>query len=202
MSIEAKVIADSTSEAGARITTMQLTYPRFIHSEFMTHRAFCIAGDSRLDFELPGGSPGSRRVHHMTLREFVDKWFNGAAEGPSARHNGHFLGDLDPALEYSARDVSERLGHARHLNLNHACRKGLVPGARKTAAGWVAQGSAWATWRGGTGTRRFSLRPRLSKMRIRQVNEATGEVRTSTVLACVRSGDKPVFRLVAGASPS
>lgn len=38
--MEAKVIADSVSKAGARITTMQLKYPRFIHAEFMTHRAF------------------------------------------------------------------------------------------------------------------------------------------------------------------
>jgi gp30 len=38
--IEAKVIADSVSQAGARITTLQLKYPRFIHSEFLTHRAF------------------------------------------------------------------------------------------------------------------------------------------------------------------
>lgn len=38
--ISAKIIADSTTEGGARITTLQLCYPRFIHSEFMTHRAF------------------------------------------------------------------------------------------------------------------------------------------------------------------
>lgn len=40
MTIEAKIIADSISPAGVRITTMQLRYPRFIHSEFMTHRVF------------------------------------------------------------------------------------------------------------------------------------------------------------------
>ena len=40
MTIEAKIIADSISEQGKRIVTMQLTYPRFIHSEFMTHRVF------------------------------------------------------------------------------------------------------------------------------------------------------------------
>lgn len=39
MTISAKVIEDSTCN-GKRITTMVLVYPRFIHSEFMTHRAF------------------------------------------------------------------------------------------------------------------------------------------------------------------
>ena len=40
MTIQAKIIADSISHAGKRITTFQLLYPRFIHSEVMTHRVF------------------------------------------------------------------------------------------------------------------------------------------------------------------
>lgn len=38
--IQAKIIADSISESGKRLTTMQLCYQRFIHAEFMTHRVF------------------------------------------------------------------------------------------------------------------------------------------------------------------
>lgn len=38
--IGAKIVADSMSAGGHRITTMQLIYPRFIHAEFMTHRVF------------------------------------------------------------------------------------------------------------------------------------------------------------------
>ena len=38
--IEAKIIADSISPQGKRITTYLLTYPRFIHAELMTHRLF------------------------------------------------------------------------------------------------------------------------------------------------------------------
>lgn len=37
MTINVKIIAD-TEWNGSRITTMQLTYPRFIHSQLMTHR--------------------------------------------------------------------------------------------------------------------------------------------------------------------
>jgi hypothetical protein len=36
--ISAKIIADSTSKFGTRMTTFELEYPRFIHSELMTHR--------------------------------------------------------------------------------------------------------------------------------------------------------------------
>ena len=38
--VHAKIVEDTLSEAGQRITTMELRYHRFIHSEFMTHRKF------------------------------------------------------------------------------------------------------------------------------------------------------------------
>jgi thymidylate synthase ThyX len=40
VTISAKIIADSISPSGQRITTYELEYPRFIHAEFMTHRLF------------------------------------------------------------------------------------------------------------------------------------------------------------------
>jgi thymidylate synthase ThyX len=40
VSIAARVVADSISPQGKRITTFVLTYPRFVHAEFMTHRVF------------------------------------------------------------------------------------------------------------------------------------------------------------------
>lgn len=38
--IEARIIADSISKYGGRLTTFVCTYPRFIHCEVMTHRVF------------------------------------------------------------------------------------------------------------------------------------------------------------------
>lgn len=38
--ISAKIILDSISPQGVRLTTMELVYPKFIHGEFMTHRVF------------------------------------------------------------------------------------------------------------------------------------------------------------------
>lgn len=40
METYARVVADSIAPSGARLTTMELCYHRFIHSEFMTHRMF------------------------------------------------------------------------------------------------------------------------------------------------------------------
>lgn len=38
--IKADIVADSIAPSGVRLTTFVLTYPRFIHAEFMTHRVF------------------------------------------------------------------------------------------------------------------------------------------------------------------
>lgn len=40
MTIKAKIICDSINARGTRITTYELEYPRFVHSELMTHRMF------------------------------------------------------------------------------------------------------------------------------------------------------------------
>lgn len=38
--IKAEIVCDSMGASGIRLTTFVLTYPRFIHAEFMTHRMF------------------------------------------------------------------------------------------------------------------------------------------------------------------
>lgn len=40
MAFETKVLADSISDKGIRLTTVEATYPRIVHSELMTHRVF------------------------------------------------------------------------------------------------------------------------------------------------------------------
>jgi hypothetical protein len=40
LKFDATVVADSVSPSGIRLTTMLLTYPRFVHAELMTHRVF------------------------------------------------------------------------------------------------------------------------------------------------------------------
>lgn len=40
MTYEAKIIKDSINRVGNRLTTFELTYPRFVHAELMTHRMF------------------------------------------------------------------------------------------------------------------------------------------------------------------
>jgi len=86
MTITAKIIADSISIQGDRITTLELEYPRMIHSEFMTHR--CLAGNSMLCFDLPSVQVGrgNFRKYSMSIKEFYTKWKHGDSLGRTMQH--------------------------------------------------------------------------------------------------------------------
>lgn len=113
--------------------TFELEYPRFIHSEFMTHR--CLTADTVLTFDLPSGSKGSKcKAYQMTLGDFWDKWENGSSP--------------------------------------HVTRWG--------------------------GVRRYDMKGRLNKMRLRSVDESTMEVTHTTVTDCWKVGVKPVYKITAG----
>lgn len=64
MTISAKVIADSISPTGNRITTFELEYPRFIHVEFLKTRNRYDALPDRYRFgrTVKSGYKQNRRV--------------------------------------------------------------------------------------------------------------------------------------------
>ena len=77
----ARVLTDSVSPAGIRLTTLEVRFPRFVLSEFNTHRVFCLDGTTELFFDVPvaAGEKGATRRFTMTLRELHDTWYDGAA---------------------------------------------------------------------------------------------------------------------------
>lgn len=103
MKITAKVIKDSVSNNGTRITTMELEYPRFIHSEFMTHRMFSRnAASSRAipvtkvieqvesNIALPihwgknqAGMQAKEELHGIEREAMVQSWIASAKEAVS-----------------------------------------------------------------------------------------------------------------------
>lgn len=68
MSISVEVIADSTNWLGKRLTTFVLEYPRYIHSELMTHRVFSKNSASSRAI------PMSRFIDSIHFNPAVPKW--------------------------------------------------------------------------------------------------------------------------------
>lgn len=76
--VSAKVVLDSVSPAGVRLTTMELKYHRFVHSEFMTHRMFSRnAASSR-------AIPVSKMLRAVWKDPAVPVWWGATQKGMQA----------------------------------------------------------------------------------------------------------------------
>lgn len=91
-----KIIADSISEDGVRITTVEAMYPRMVHSELMTHRAFSRnASSSRA---IPVKKLSGMDMYIPKFRENI----------PGMQPGGH----LDPDTQRRAEIVWEQTARA------------------------------------------------------------------------------------------
>lgn len=123
----AKIVLDSLAPCGQRLTTWELTYPRFVHAELMTHRVFCLAGDAELEFDMPASQDDTRRVYKLTLEKFVHKWLHGS-EPHRSRWGTQRTYDLKPRLkEMQIRQVNEATGEIQTAHVVNAIESGSKP---------------------------------------------------------------------------
>ncbi|HEY0615646.1 MAG TPA: FAD-dependent thymidylate synthase [Candidatus Elarobacter sp.] len=108
MPFSARVLLDSVSPAGVRLTTMEVRYPRFIHSEFLTHRVFSRnAGSSR-------AVPIRKMIDAVREDPALPLWWGRNQSGMQAREQ---IGDDARAQAESEwrRALEDALGHAETL---------------------------------------------------------------------------------------
>jgi hypothetical protein len=199
MSYDAKILADSISPAGHRLTTFEVTFPRIVLAEFNTHRTFCLAGDAVLEFDLPAGQSGGKRRRYATrLDAFVSKWLHGANRIGANPKRAYDLGWIQPAKTYSGGEVAARLGMANASAVHTACRSGAIKAVKGDGQWWMLGGDV-VTWRQSVPDHtRFDMRAKLVGMRIRQFNEDTGDIQNAHVVDAMESGLKEVFEVTAG----
>jgi hypothetical protein len=78
VSYEAKIIADSISPAGVRLTTLQVTFPRFILAELSRHRMFS------LSVESSRAIPVKKRIERVESAPFIPEQFGQNRKGMQA----------------------------------------------------------------------------------------------------------------------
>jgi thymidylate synthase ThyX len=116
-SFSATIIAGSENRyTGTRITTFELEYPRFIHAELMTHRAFSRnAASSR-------AIPVTKVIEHVQNNTAMPVHWGKNQAGMQAKEE---IQDVESAVKiwYSARD--EAIKHAVKLH-EAGCHKQIV----------------------------------------------------------------------------
>lgn len=124
-----RIRADSQNLTWRRLTTMEITYPRFVHSEFMTHRVFSRnAASSR-------AIPTSKMLERVETNPVMPVWWGRNQAGMQA----------DEELNAAARaDAIEVWLAARDSALEHA-RALLEIGAHKQIVNRILEPWMWIT---------------------------------------------------------
>jgi len=191
-----RMLCDSVAPGGERLSTLELTYPRIVHAEFMTHRLLCLAGDSELEFEPPVGQRRDLcQPYQMRLDEFVSRWIHGRHQ-PQPSDISH----IEPSMWYSVAQIANRFrGLTDAQTLNRLCSRGELTARRSLdARAWEVRGSSLIVWLEGTPDARYDVQLEVRNLRIRQMNEDTGQIQWSYVVNVSESGRKRVYELVAG----
>ena len=113
--IEAKVICDSVSESGTRITTFQVRAPKFIDAELRTHRM--LSQNSSSDRAIPFNKMVGKDCYiPMDIRK-NQKGMQGYDE-ISGYDGVRFLLDLDEIYDFTVEKLTPWNGivHKQHLN--------------------------------------------------------------------------------------
>ena len=108
MAYAAKIITDSVSEVGDRLTTMEVTFPRMVLGEFNTHRAFSRNSASSRAI------PVEKQLQRILNDPFIPVWWGRKQSGMQADHElvGHDL-EQAKAQWLAARDSA--VDHVRRL---------------------------------------------------------------------------------------
>jgi thymidylate synthase ThyX len=108
MPFSARVLLDSVSPAGVRLTTMEVRYPRFIHSEFLTHRNFSRNSSSSR------AVPIRKMIDAVRNEPAMPVWWGRNQSGMQARQE---IGDDARALAEDEwrRALTDALAHAERL---------------------------------------------------------------------------------------
>lgn len=75
---QTKILLDSVSPLGVRLTTWELTYPRFVHAELMTHRVFSRNSASSRAI------PAAKMIERIALDPVFPKWWGKNQSGMQA----------------------------------------------------------------------------------------------------------------------
>ncbi|MDB5043118.1 MAG: FAD-dependent thymidylate synthase [Candidatus Eremiobacteraeota bacterium] len=108
MGFSARILLDSVSPAGVRLTTMEVRYPRFIHSEALTHRVFSRNSASSRAIPIKKMIDAVRNDPAMPI------WWGRNQSGMQA------MQEIDPSARAAAesewrRALDDALAHAERL---------------------------------------------------------------------------------------
>ena len=136
--------------------------PIFVGRQWMRHRTGCLTGDTRLQFDLPGGvSRKGNQLYELTMKEVWDRFQPTTAfSRPDKQANPYFKRDRVQAM--LLRSVNEDTGEVYHTHIEQIWKTGVKPVFEIQAGGKSIRASAehrFLTSRGWLTVDQFRGRP-------------------------------------------
>jgi thymidylate synthase (FAD) len=173
--------------------------PMFIARQWIRHRAACLAGNAELWFDLPNAKRRGRRQRlSVPISKFHRMWHEGTRH-PIVKRKPCFLDRIDPKRTYTIPELA-RLVERREETLRNCVRAGSLKADRveqkdPRQPSILVAGQAWWDFATKTHEARVPMRSRLAKMKLRSVDEETGEIIHTAVNDVWESGVKAVFKV-------
>ncbi len=166
--------------------------------QWIRHRTACLTGDTQLYFDLPGAEERGRRQRmNVTIEDFFRLWHEGT-QHPVPKKKPTFTERVEPDALYSVTELAQ-LVERRPEDLRNLVRSGRLAASRRPRTGNAPtiqiSGAAWTEYANSVFQVSVPMRERLMKMQLRMCDEATGEIRHTTVTDIWETGQRPVFRV-------
>jgi thymidylate synthase ThyX len=176
MSYSAKILADSVSPAGVRLTTMEVCFPRMVLAEFNTHRAFSRNSASSRAI------PVEKQLDRIRNHPFVPTYWGANQSGMQAEHEL----DSEAAQKAEAEWLAARDDAVKHVeNL-------LEIGLHKQLANRILEPFMWHTVivTATEGSNFFALRANaMAQPEIREIAEMMQKVYEESKPAKLKEGE-------------
>jgi len=129
MAFSASIIADSVSPAGARLTTMEVTLPRIVLSEFNTHRMFSRNSASSRAI------PVAKRIAQVLSDPFIPTYWGANQKGMQA----------EASLAHAEAERAERVWRQALDSATRSAEDMEAIGAHKQLANRLLEPFMWQT---------------------------------------------------------
>lgn len=129
MAFSARVIADSVSPLGVRLTTFEVTLPRIVLSEFNTHRVFSRNSASSRAIPVP------KRIEQVLSDPFIPNYWGANQKGMQAK----------ASLEAAAAEAAEAVWMEALASAVESAKKMQDIGAHKQLANRLLEPFMWQT---------------------------------------------------------
>jgi thymidylate synthase (FAD) len=168
--------------------------PIFVARQWIRHRTACLAGDTRLSFDLPGAwRRGRRQLLARRIESVFRLWTEGTRGETAEKKKPTFVERIEPTTRYTIPELS-RLVLRREETLRNMVRDGYLVGEREGNRIYV-RGSAWHDFAKRKRVFRVPMRDRVRRQLLRMCDETTGEIRHTHIVDVWQTGTRPVYRV-------